>query len=100
MALRRLTLIVFVVLQAADGLLTYEAVTLFGPSVEANQLLVAWIGITGLGPALLGAKLLACACGAVLYVLGLNRILVGLTALYLFGAIVPWLKAVAAIPYS
>ena len=47
--------------------------------------------IAGPGPALVGAKLLACGCGALLYALGITRTLGWLTALYLFAAIGPWL---------
>lgn len=100
MSLPRLTLAVFVTLQAADGMLTYTAVRLFGPSAEANQLLVTWMGLTGLGPTLIGAKLLACGCGLVLYACGVNRILACLTALYLAFAVVPWLQTLAAIPFA
>lgn len=98
MSLPRLTLALFMVLQAADGAITYAAVGLFGPSAEANQLLVTWMAITGLGPTLLGAKLLACGCGVVLYKYRANRILACLTAAYLVFAVVPWLQALTALP--
>ena len=54
--------------------------------------------MTGLGPALVGAKLLAVGCGAILYATGVYPILGGLTALYLFGAVVPWLQILSALP--
>jgi hypothetical protein len=38
-----------------------------------------------------GAKLLACACGVVLYSLGIRRTLAALTAFYVFAGIGPWL---------
>ena len=100
MSLPRLALAIFVVLQVADGLITYSAVSLFGPSAEANLLLVTWMGVMGLGPALLGAKVLACGCGVVLYAYGVNRVLAGLTALYLFVAVVPWLRTLSALPFA
>src|SRR5688572_32349666 len=59
----RALLLIFIVLQAADGLLTYAAVERFGTSVEGNPLLVTWIMLTGLEPALIGAKTMACLCG-------------------------------------
>lgn len=37
-------------------------------------------------------------CGVVLYSLGVNRVLVGLTALYVFGAVMPWLQIFSALP--
>lgn len=91
MRLGRLVFMIFVVLQIADGLLTYGAVSMFGSSAEGNPLLRTWMHMVGPGPALLGAKLLACACGALLYSLGIIRTLGWLTALYLFAAVGPWL---------
>jgi hypothetical protein len=91
----RLWLLVFVVLQLADGLLTYVAVQRFGVGAEGNPILATWIVLTGEGPALIGAKLLACACGGVLYVAGGHHVLAGLSALYLFVAIMPWLGVFA-----
>lgn len=91
----RMLLAVFIVLQAADGLLTYAAVERFGPSAEGNPILVTWIMLTGSGPALLGAKAVAVACGGVLYAAGVHQLLAGLSALYLFAAVMPWLHAFA-----
>jgi hypothetical protein len=88
----RLLFAIFIVLQAADGLLTYAAIEIFGPLAEGNPLLVTWMALTGPGPALVGAKVLAIGCGGVLYAAGIHQILAGLSALYLFGAVVPWLR--------
>lgn len=85
----------FVVFQVADGLMTYGAVSIFGSSAEANPLLRTLIHLAGAGPALLGAKVLACGCGALLYIVGTIRTLAVLTALYLFAAIVPWLHVLS-----
>ena len=93
----RALLIVFILLQAADGLLTYAAVGRFGTAAEGNPILVTWILMTGAETALIGAKVLACFCGGVLYVAGVYHVLAGLSALYLFGAVVPWLRVFAAI---
>ena len=91
----RLWLAIFIVMQLADGMLTYAAVDRFGPSAEGNPILVTWIMLTGAAPALFGAKLMACACGGVLYAAGVHRVLVGLSALYLFAAVGPWLQIFA-----
>jgi hypothetical protein len=88
----RLVFAVFLVFQAADGLMTYGAVSIWGSTAEGNPLLHTWIVLVGPGPALLGAKLLASGCGAILYLLGGTKILAALTLLYLFAAVVPWLK--------
>jgi hypothetical protein len=87
----RLWLAIFLVFQCADGVLTYAAVDIFGPSAEGNPLLAAWIMVAGALPAVFGAKLLACACGAVLYATGVHYVLLGLTTLYFFAAVLPWL---------
>ena len=90
-------LVFFIVLQLFDGVLTYAAVQRFGASAEGNPLLATWIAITGAAPALFGAKLLACACGGVLYAAGVHRVLAGLSALYLFAAVMPWLQIFAEL---
>jgi hypothetical protein len=87
----RVWLVIFVLLQLADGVLTYAAVGRFGPSAEGNPILATWIMITGAMPAVLGAKLVACACGGVLYAAGVHQVLAGLSTLYLFAAVLPWL---------
>jgi len=94
----RLTLAVFIIFQIADGLITYEAVTLFGPAAEGNPLLGAWVAIAGPGPALFSAKVLASACGVVLYVCQVHRVLAVLTALYLLAAVGPWLHVLSVLP--
>ena len=88
----RALLVLFIVLQAADGLLTYTAVGRFGTAAEGNPILATWMMLTGYEIALLGAKTLACLCGGVLYVAGVYHVLAGLSALYLFAAVVPWLR--------
>jgi hypothetical protein len=91
----RALLLVFIALQAADGLLTYAAVERFGATVEGNPLLVTWMMLTGPEPALIGAKAMACLCGGLLYAAGVHHVLAGLSALYLFAAVVPWLRIFA-----
>lgn len=88
----RLVFAVFLVFQAADGLITYGVVSIYGHIAEGNPLLQTWIHLVGAGPALFGAKLLASACGAILYGLGVTRILAALTALYFVAALLPWLQ--------
>jgi len=96
----RLWLVIFVLLQLADGVLTYAAVERFGAGAEGNPILATWIMITGAVPALVGAKLLACACGGLLYAAGVHRVLVGLSALYLFAAVMPWLQILSQLGLS
>jgi hypothetical protein len=96
----RLWLVVFVVLQLADGVLTYAAVERFGTAAEGNPILATWIAVTGAAPALVGAKVIACVCGGVLYAAGVHHVLVALSALYLFAAVVPWLQIFSQLGLS
>jgi hypothetical protein len=86
-----LVLAMFLVAQAFDGLFTYVVVQSYGIAAEGNILLATWIDLVGLGPAIVGAKLLAGSCGVLLYCLGVRRALLGLTVFYIAAAIVPWL---------
>ena len=87
----RLILLVFLLLQVFDGILTYTAVAWLGVVGEGNMLLAAAMKVAGPGPALLGAKTIAAACGMLLYLRGFYAVLGALTGLYLFVAITPWL---------
>ena len=92
----RLIFAVFLVLQVADGLITYAAVSIFGGAAEGNPLLAASMEVAGAGPTLFVAKLLACGCGTLLYALRIHRTLAALTGLYGVGAIGPWLHVLSA----
>jgi Domain of unknown function (DUF5658) len=96
----RLWLVLFVMLQLVDGVLTYAAVQRFGAGAEGNPILATWIVLSGALPALVGAKLLACACGGVLYLAGVHRVLAGLSALYLVAAVAPWLEIFSRLGIS
>jgi hypothetical protein len=87
----RLILIVFLLAQVFDGILTYVAVAWLGVVGEGNLLLAAAMNLAGAGPALLGAKTLAAGCGVLLYTRGLHGVLGVLTGLYILAAIGPWL---------
>jgi hypothetical protein len=84
-------LIVFLVAQVFDGLLTYTAVAVLQVIGEGNLLLAAAMEAAGAGPALVGAKTIAAAGGLILYLRGCHGILGALTAFYMVGAITPWL---------
>jgi hypothetical protein len=94
----RLVFTIFVVLQVADGLMTYGAISIFGTIAEGNPLLQTWIHLAGAGPALFGAKLLACGCGAILYLADARKTLGALSLFYAIGAIGPWLHLLGGQP--
>lgn len=87
----RVILLVFLVLQVFDGVLTYTAVAWLGVVGEGNVLLATAMHFVGAGPALVAAKTLAAACGVLLYVRGFYTVLGALTGLYVLAAITPWL---------
>jgi hypothetical protein len=91
MQLPRLILLVFLVAQMWDGIFTYVAVDAHGVSAEGNVILAGWMAVIGPAPTLLAAKLAAAAGGILLYMHGVHGALAGLTALYLVGAIGPWM---------
>jgi hypothetical protein len=87
----RLVLTIFVVLQVADGLITFGAVRVFGPVAEGNPVLQTWIQLLGPGITLLTAKTVACAGAALLYTSGRDRTLIALTTLLVSLGVGPWL---------
>ena len=87
----RLVLLVFLIAQICDGLLTYTAVAVLGVVEEGNVLLATAMHVAGAGPALFGAKAIAAACGLLLYARGLYLVLGVLTGFYMLAAITPWL---------
>ena len=87
----RLILLIFLIAQICDGLLTYTAVAVLGVVEEGNMLLATAMQMAGAGPALFGAKAIAAACGLLLYARGLYLVLGVLTGFYMVAAITPWL---------
>jgi hypothetical protein len=87
----RFVLTVFVVLQVADGLITFDAVRLFGPGAEANPDLHTWMHLLGPVDTLLTAKKEALAVAYLLYFAGRERTLVALTGLVVSLGVGPWL---------
>jgi hypothetical protein len=80
----------FVAVQALDGALTYIGVAAHGTELEANPLVRWYMSAIGPGAAMVTVKAFAVGCAVPLHVYALHGTLVGLTLLYLAGAIVPW----------
>src|SRR5687768_17388470 len=91
MRMSRVVLLLFLAAQVCDGIFTYAAIHAYGTAAEGNLLLATWMALVGPTPALIGAKALATACGVLLYIRGVHRILALLTLVYAFGAIGPWM---------
>jgi hypothetical protein len=84
-------ILLFLLAQAADGVLTYLGVQAFGRSIEANPMLAWLMHVVGDGPALAAAKLVAASLGATLHVLTVHRLVAALAGFYLLAAVGPWL---------
>jgi len=83
-------IVLFLLAQAADGVMTYVGVTTLGVHLEANPLLASLMAAFGHGTALTGAKLVAAGLGISLHLIGTHRILAVLTGIYFFAALLPW----------
>ena len=84
-------IVLFLLAQAADGVMTYVGVTTLGVHIEANPLLASLMVMFGQGTAVAGAKLVAAGLGISLHLVGVHRILAILTGIYMVGAVLPWM---------
>ena len=82
--------VVFIIVQALDGILTYLGVHAWGPSIEANPVMSSTLAAVGVGPGLIGAKLFAISLGILLHLRRVHLVVAFLTAFYVAAAIVPW----------
>ena len=85
-----LALLVFLLAQALDGVLTYIGVSTYGVSMEGNPLIAWLMGAMGQGPALAAAKLTAGSFGVALHVSAVHNAVAILAGFYLVAAVVPW----------
>jgi hypothetical protein len=83
-------LALFVAVQIADGVLTAVGIGRFGPSIEANPLLVHSMVTFGSAPALLMAKAVAIVAGGLLHAHSYHLVLALLTVAYVFATLIPW----------
>jgi hypothetical protein len=85
-----LVIVVFVTAQILDGAFTYLGIKVFGPTIEANPLLLWLIHAVGELPALAAAKGLALGLGAFLHLASVHRVVALLAGLYIAAAVIPW----------
>jgi hypothetical protein len=83
-------IVLFLLAQAADGVMTYVGVTTLGVHLEANPLLASLMNAFGQGAAVAAAKVLASGLGISLHLIGVHRVLAVLTGIYLVAAVLPW----------
>jgi len=83
-------LVAFLVAQVLDGAFTYMGVMTFGPTVEANPVLVSLMAHLGHGAALMTAKLIAGCLGISLHLRGTHHAVALLAGFYVAAAVLPW----------
>jgi hypothetical protein len=84
------SVVLFVVVQALDGILTYLGLHLWGTSIEANPLVSSAVSFVGVGTGLAATKLFAVGLGMVLHLRQVHMVVACLAAFYIVAAIVPW----------
>ena len=93
-----LALVIFLLAQASDGVLTYVGVNVYGPHMEGNPL-ISWLMATvGEVPALAGAKLTAGMFGVALHMSAVHKAVALLALFYVIVAICPWMALVFLTP--
>jgi hypothetical protein len=85
-----IVVLVFLCVQACDGILTYIGLAALGRHMEGNPLVAGLMVTLGTGPGLASAKLIAGFLGIALHLSGVHRLIAILTAVYVAAAIVPW----------
>jgi hypothetical protein len=85
-----IAIIVFLIVQALDGALTYLGVHIWGPAIEANPVVSSAVSLAGVGAGLTGTKLVAVGFGIVLHLRGVHHVIALLTGFYIAAAILPW----------
>ena len=89
-------LVLFLLAQASDGVLTYVGVATYGPTIEANPL-IAWLMATiGEGPGLAAAKVTAAIFGVTLHLIAVHKAVAALAVFYFAVAVVPWMALLFA----
>jgi uncharacterized membrane protein len=86
-----IALLVFLLTQAFDGILTYVGVNTFGLRAEGNPVIIWLMGALGNGAGLATAKFAAVCFGVALHMSDVHKAVAGLACFYLLVAIGPWL---------
>lgn len=85
-----LAVIVFLLTQVSDGVLTYIGVATYGLAAEGNPLIAWLMQSLGEGPGLATAKVTAGGFGIALHVAGVHKAVALLAGFYMVVAIGPW----------
>ena len=83
-------LVLFLLVQAFDGVLTYVGVSVYGAHMEGNPIIAWLMSAIGQGPALAAAKLTAGLFGVALHLSAVHKTVALLALFYLALAVLPW----------
>jgi uncharacterized membrane protein len=86
-----IALLMFLLAQMLDGVLTYVGVSVYGLHMEGNPLIGWMMANMGHGPALATAKGAAGLFGIALHLSAVHTAVAMLTVFYLTVAVVPWI---------
>ena len=85
-----LALLLFLLAQAGDGVLTYVGVSLYGLHMEGNPVIAWLMAAIGEGPALASAKIAAGGFGIALHLSAVHKAVASLAVFYIVVAVAPW----------
>jgi hypothetical protein len=85
-----IALVLFLLAQASDGVLTYVGVSVYGTQMEGNPFIAWLMALMGEGPALATAKLTAGGFGILLHLSAVHKAVAYLALFYFVVAICPW----------
>jgi hypothetical protein len=83
--------VVFLLAQVSDGVLTYIGVSTYGLSIEGNPVISWLMASLGEGPGLAAAKVTAGFFGMALHLSAVHKAVAVLAGFYIVVAIIPWL---------
>lgn len=85
-----IAVVLFLLAQCFDGVLTYVGVASYGIGIEANPVLTLIMTTFGHGAGLTGAKVVAATLGICLHLREVHTAVALLTGFYFAAAIAPW----------
>jgi len=90
-------LLLFLLAQASDGVLTYVGVATYGVGIEGNPVIAWLMGAMGEGLALTTAKVAAGVFGIALHLSSVHKVVAVLALFYFAVAVFPWVAILFAV---
>jgi len=92
-----IALLLFLLAQASDGVLTYVGVATYGVGIEGNPIIAWLMGAMGEGLALTTAKVTAGLFGIALHLSSVHKVVAVLAVFYFAVAVLPWVAILFAV---